>query len=161
MAAKPGKYHVENAEEIEKQFAVKAVEHARTVRVSVYLFSFCPRNLLEMPDGGEREHSASHQDRRGDIRAFCERVSGLRVKGGKMAEIHDGVREQGLADVDDYNFGTLLRTDSYGEYEEKTTIFGKKEVGVLAMANPCFSTHSKLHAINMGSMTGSMRHKTD
>lgn len=121
MAAKPGKYHVENAEEIEKQFAVKAVEHAQTYWKCLTGARGSTLRLTRIDEEIYEHFVREFQDY-----ASKESVRLIDENKIKSPENREKWRKFMMAyenKVDDYNFGTLLRTDSYGEYEEKTTIF--------------------------------------
>lgn len=47
-------------------------------------------------------------------------------------------RLSGCVQIEDYNFGTLLRTDAKAEYGEKTTIFGQHILTPLGWGNKGF-----------------------
>ncbi|EMR08624.1 hypothetical protein PNEG_03101 [Pneumocystis murina B123] len=121
MTSKSEKYLIENVEDIEKQFAVKAVEHAQ-----VYW------KLLTRTKGSTlRLTRVDHEIYNHFIREFQEYASKESVSlidENKIKSSENKARWRKFMmiyenKIEDYNFGTLLRIDSHGEYEEKTTIF--------------------------------------
>lgn len=111
----------ENLEEIEKQFAVKAVIHAQTYW-----------NILR-----QRRGSALRLTKHDDAiyahlqSSFPEFSAQLPIDEDAMKSTHGKkiwrefmMKYENL--INDYNFGTLLRRDAKDEYEEKTTIFAPR-----------------------------------
>lgn len=110
----------ENLEDIEKQFAVKAVHQAETywnllekipgskLKLSKYDDDIYDQLMLDFPEFRVPSF-AKHVDEewlkskvgKDRWRPFCEKFN----------------------HIEDYNFGTLLRTDSSAEYGQDTTIF--------------------------------------
>lgn len=112
----------DNLEEIEKQFAVKAVVHAQTYWAILEKrkgseFKLTPKQdeiydeLIEaFPEFLEEEDFAKHIDE--------DRMKS--VEGKKRWRDFMNKYEK---TVNDYNFGTLLRADPTKEYSEENTIF--------------------------------------
>ncbi|KAG7445255.1 DUF757-domain-containing protein [Guyanagaster necrorhizus] len=123
MAGKFDPQNAQNLIEIEKQFAVKAVEQAQTYWK--LLEKVPPRQLrLTKLDDEIFEHT---------LKAFPEMASEPYDKLTKLDE--DWMKsEEGKGrwrafmqtyekKVKDYNFGSLIRTDAREEYGERNTIF--------------------------------------
>lgn len=113
----------QNAVEIEKQFAVKAVEHAQTYWN--LLEKVPPRNLkLTKLDDEIFEHTmAEFPELAEDSYA---KVTKLDEDWMKSTEGKDRWRkfiQSYEKKIKDYNFGSLIRTDARDEYGEKNTIF--------------------------------------
>ncbi|CAN6621135.1 hypothetical protein TRVA0_008S01816 [Trichomonascus vanleenenianus] len=112
----------ENLEDIEKQFAVKAVLHAQTYwRL---LETNDPSSLRLTPYDDEiYDHLVK------DFPEFEKEPSKAEVVDeDEMKSHHNKPRWRSFMNeyekkIDDFNFGTLLRTSAQGEYEEKNTIF--------------------------------------
>ncbi|KIM62941.1 hypothetical protein SCLCIDRAFT_1214743, partial [Scleroderma citrinum Foug A] len=113
----------ENLADIEKQFAVKAVEHAQTYWA--LLEKVPPRQLkLSKLDDEIYDHVISE---------FPELVENEHEKLIKLDEdwlkSEDGKKRWRAfinayeKKVKDFNFGSLIRTDARGEYSESNTIF--------------------------------------
>ncbi|EPT01963.1 hypothetical protein FOMPIDRAFT_141787 [Fomitopsis schrenkii] len=124
--AAPAKFDPNNAQnlvEIEKQFAVKAVEHAQTYWN--LLEKVPPRDLkLTKIDDEIFEHTMSDFPELKDsdhakITVLDEEW--MKSKDGKerWRKFIQSYEEK----VKDYNFGSLIRTDAREEYGEKNTIF--------------------------------------
>ncbi|KAH9834837.1 DUF757-domain-containing protein [Rhodofomes roseus] len=125
MAA-PGKFDPNNAQnlvEIEKQFAVKAVEHAQTYWNILEKVS--PRELkLTKIDDEIFEHTITDfpelkEDNYAKLTVLDEEW--MKSKDGK--ERWRKFIETYEKKVKDYNFGSLIRTDAREEYGERNTIF--------------------------------------
>ncbi|WPK24470.1 hypothetical protein PUMCH_001744 [Australozyma saopauloensis] len=120
MATQFDAENADNLEDIEKQFAVKAVVQAETywnliskVKASSFKLTVHDDDIYEalledFPEFKEKEKVAViNEDEmksaagKARWRAFCEKFK----------------------EIDDYNFGTLLRTRADGEYSEENTIF--------------------------------------
>lgn len=113
----------QNLAEIEKQFAVKAVEHAQTYWN--LLEKVNPRDLkLTKQDDEIFEHF-----KRDFPELFVEPYDKIRKLDEDMMKSKDGKErwrkfiESYKDTIKDYNFGSLIRTDSHGEYSETNTIF--------------------------------------
>lgn len=112
---------VENLEDFEKQFAVKAVEQCQTYW-----------SLLEKIPGSKLKLTQIDDDIQAHVlEAFPEFKDKENVKvvdedKMKSPEGKEAWRKFCMVyekSVPDYNFGTLLRLDSSGEYDEKNTMF--------------------------------------
>lgn len=120
MATKFDAEKAENLEDIEKQFAVKAVKQAETywklisqIKASSFkltkhdddIFETLLRDFPEFKDPKNvaviSEEEMKSPQGKSRWRDFCEKFN----------------------EIDDYNFGTLLRTDASKEYSETNTIF--------------------------------------
>ncbi|KAJ7075420.1 DUF757-domain-containing protein [Mycena belliarum] len=115
--------NAQNLIEIEKQFAVKAVEQAQTYW-----------NLIEKVDPKELRLTKIDDEIYEDtLKTFPElaedghaKLTKLDEEGMKSAEGKERWRvfiESYKKKVKDYNFGSLIRTDAREEYGEKNTIF--------------------------------------
>ncbi|CCH58392.1 hypothetical protein TBLA_0A05990 [Henningerozyma blattae CBS 6284] len=111
----------DNLEDIEKQFAVAAVEQAETYWS---LLSKVPGSKLRLTPIDDKiyntfiEHFPEYKDVE-KIKSFKEedlKSKAAKDKWRKFCELFE-------EEVEDYNFGTLLRTDSSEEYGQFTTIF--------------------------------------
>lgn len=112
----------ENLEDIEKQFAVKAVIHAQTYW-----------NILSKRKGSElRLTSRDDEIYNHLLTAFPEFETnpeyGKIINENEMKSVEGKKRWREFMNtyertVDDFNFGTLLRADSSKEYSEENTIF--------------------------------------
>ncbi|PRT56800.1 Protein PBDC1 [Wickerhamiella sorbophila] len=112
----------ENLEDIEKQFAVKAVEQAQTYWG---LLEKVPGSKLKLTSDDDviydhllREFPEFHE---GGIWSKVIDEDMMKTKSGKerwrnFCNVYEKI-------IDDYNFGTLLRLDPAGEYNEKNTMF--------------------------------------
>lgn len=120
MATKFDAEKAENLEDIEKQFAVKAVKQAETywnlisqIKASSFKLTKHDDDIFEtllkdFPEFKEPKNVAvileeemKSPEGKSRWRDFCEKFN----------------------EIDDYNFGTLLRTDASKEYSETNTIF--------------------------------------
>lgn len=111
----------ENLEEIEKQFAVIAVEQADTYWKLLSSIKGSKLRLTKYDDeiyDAFMEQFPEYRDIN-RIKAFNEEE--LKSKDGK--ERWRKFCSKFEKTVEDFNFGTLLRTDSSAEYEQDTTIF--------------------------------------
>jgi len=125
-AAVPQKFDPQNAQnliEIEKQFAVKAVEQAQTYW-----------NLLEKVEPKDLRLTKIDDEIYDDVMATFPELA--EAPHGKLIRIDedwmksaDGKKrwrelcERYKDKVKDYNFGSLIRTDAEDEYGERNTIF--------------------------------------
>lgn len=120
MATKFDAENADNLEDIEKQFAVKAVVQAETYwnlisKIKASSFKLTQHDddiyetlLEDFPEFKDKEKVAViNEDEmksaagKARWRTFCEKFK----------------------EIDDYNFGTLLRTRADGEYSQENTIF--------------------------------------
>ncbi|KAI8623230.1 DUF757-domain-containing protein [Xylariaceae sp. FL1651] len=117
----PANFDAENAdnlEDIEKQFAVKAVQHLETYWAILQKVKGSSLRLTRMDDD-------IHQHLKTDFPDFDPAATinedELKSKTGK-----EKWRNFMMAydkKIEDYNFGTMLRTSPKSEYEQDTTIF--------------------------------------
>ncbi|KAG4444372.1 hypothetical protein IFR05_000137 [Cadophora sp. M221] len=121
MAAAPANFDPEtadNLEDIEKQFAVKVVQH-----MSTYW------SILEKVRGSTLRLTKLDEDIYTHLKAdFPEFDPAAPIDEDEMKSKTGKERWRKFLmayekKVDDYNFGTMLRADAKGEYEEKETIF--------------------------------------
>jgi len=123
MATKFDPNTAQNAVEIEKQFAVKAVEHAQTywnllekippreLKLTKFDDEIFDHTMAEFPELNEEPH---------------EKVTKLDEDWMKSPEGKERWRKFIASyekKVKDYNFGSLIRTDARDEYGERNTIF--------------------------------------
>ncbi|GAP84431.1 putative DUF757 domain-containing protein [Rosellinia necatrix] len=110
--------NADNLEDIEKQFAVKAVQHLETYWAILQKVKGSALRLTRI-DNDILEHL------RTDFPEFDPAVTinedEMKSKAGK--ERWRKFMEAYEKKVDDYNFGTMLRTSPKVEYEQNTTIF--------------------------------------
>ncbi|KAF8541000.1 duf757 domain-containing protein [Trichophaea hybrida] len=110
-----------NLEDMEKQFAVKAVIHAQTYW-----------NILQRRRGSELRLTKLDDEIIEHLyKVFLDfdpskelNEDEMKSKEGK-AKWRDFMMTYEKT-IDDYNFGTLLRRDSKADYEEKTTMFAPR-----------------------------------
>ncbi|KAI0922806.1 hypothetical protein AcW1_002631 [Taiwanofungus camphoratus] len=123
MSGKFDPNNAQNLAEIEKQFAVKAVEHAQTYWNILEKVS--PRNLrLTKLDDEIFEHAKSEFPEL--FENDYEKLVTLDEDWMKSASGKDRWRnfiQSYEKKVKDYNFGSLIRTDARKEYMELNTIF--------------------------------------
>ncbi|KXS19754.1 DUF757-domain-containing protein [Gonapodya prolifera JEL478] len=107
----------ENSPEIEKQWAVKAVHHAETYMK--LLKALPPRKMKFTPIDDE-----IYQDFTKSFPAFPVSLIALDLLKTEAAKAkwRDFINRYEKK-VQDFNFGTLLRIDSTGDYEEENTTF--------------------------------------
>lgn len=115
----------ENLEAIEQQFAVKAVMQAETYW-----------NFLNMRKGSDLRISAYDDEIYDEfVAAFPEYVEDPErarlLDENRMKSVQGKKRWREFMNkyenkIDDFNFGTLLRLDANGEYDEKNTMFSVK-----------------------------------
>ncbi|RPA92582.1 DUF757-domain-containing protein [Choiromyces venosus 120613-1] len=118
----PGDFKAEeaqNLQDIEKQFAVKAVIHAQTYW-----------SILERRAGTDLRLTRMDQE------IYDHLLQAFPDFDPKKPLVEDEMKSESGKEkwrnflmkyekkVEDYNFGTLLRTDAKAEYEKDTTIFG-------------------------------------
>lgn len=111
----------ENLEDIEKQFAVKAVIHAQTYW-----------NILSTRKGSELRLTQRDDEIYDHLLSafpeFADHSYGKVINEDEMKSVEGKKRWRAFMNtyektVDDFNFGTLLRADSSKEYSEENTIF--------------------------------------
>ncbi|KAH7413094.1 putative polysaccharide biosynthesis protein [Cadophora sp. MPI-SDFR-AT-0126] len=121
MAAAPANFDPEtadNLEDIEKQFAVKVVQH-----MSTYW------SILEKVRGSTLRLTKLDDEIYTHLKTdFPEFDPAAKIDEDEMKSKTGKERWRKFLmtyekKVDDYNFGTMLRADAKGEYEEKDTIF--------------------------------------
>lgn len=115
----------ENLEDIEKQFAVKAVTHAETYW-----------NLLSTRYGSDIQlspfDSEIYDDFVDSFPEYVEDTERARVLNEDEMKSPEGKKRwrefmnKYEKKIDDFNFGTLLRLDANGEYGEANTMFSVK-----------------------------------
>lgn len=112
--------NAENLEDIEKQFAVKAVMQAETY---FSLLEKIPGSKLKLTQHDDDIHEEF-------LKAFPEyatpeAVAEINEEDMKSKSGKERWREfcEKFNEVEDYNFGTLLRTRSKDEYTQEGTIF--------------------------------------
>ncbi|WPG97251.1 Hypothetical protein R9X50_00002300 [Acrodontium crateriforme] len=111
----------DNFEEIEKQFAVKAVEHMLTYWSILEKMPGSKLRLTKFDDDILAHFNREFPDF--DLKATIDEDE-MKSKAGKekwRGFIQE--YEKGEKKVEDYNFGTMLRASAAGEYSEKETIF--------------------------------------
>ncbi|KAH0610297.1 uncharacterized protein H6S33_011824 [Morchella sextelata] len=108
----------ENLEDIEKQFAVKAVMHAQTYW-----------SILETREGSNLRLTRFDDDIYAHLMEVFPDFDASKALDEDEMKSKEGKEKwrsfmmKYEKTVDDYNFGTLLRTDAKAEYEKDTTIF--------------------------------------
>lgn len=112
--------NADNLEDIEKQFAVKAVHQAETywtlltkipgskIKLTKYDDEIYDKLLEEFPEFKDPDYARSIDE---------EKMKSPEGK-AKWRKFCDSFNK-----IEDYNFGTLLRTSSSDEYGQETTIF--------------------------------------
>ncbi|KAL9128854.1 MAG: hypothetical protein Q9217_002543 [Psora testacea] len=116
--------HAENFEDMEKQFAVKCVQH-----MSTYW------SILEKMPGSKLRLTKIDDEIYGHFRREfpdmdpAETIDEDKMKGKEGKERWRNFMMQYEKKVEDYNFGTMLRSNPKFEYGEKETIFGPYETG--------------------------------
>ncbi|KAJ3488133.1 hypothetical protein NLI96_g3066 [Meripilus lineatus] len=123
MAKKFDPNTAQNAVEIEKQFAVKAVEHAQTYW---NLLEKVPPKQLRLTKLDDEIFEHTMRDFPELNEEPYEKITKLDEDWMKSPEGKERWRKFIQAyekKVTDYNFGSLIRTDSRDEYGERNTIF--------------------------------------
>lgn len=110
----------DNLEDIEKQFAVKAVHQAETYWT---LLTKIPGSKLQLTKFDEDIYAKLLEDfPEFKDPTYCKKISEEEMKSpeGKIKW-----REfcEAFNTIEDYNFGTLLRVDASDEYGQETTVF--------------------------------------
>ncbi|KZT11818.1 DUF757-domain-containing protein [Laetiporus sulphureus 93-53] len=123
MSTKFDPNNAQNLVEIEKQFAVKAVEHAQTYWN--LLEKVPPKELrLTKLDDEIFEHTMKDfPELAEDNYAKLVKLDEEWMKSPEGKERWRQFIQQYEKKVKDYNFGSLIRTDAREEYGEKSTIF--------------------------------------
>ncbi|KID63922.1 DUF757 domain-containing protein, partial [Metarhizium hybridum] len=119
----PANFNAEDAgnmEDMEKQFAVKVVQHMQTYWSILEKVKGSTLRLTKMDD-----EIYSHLKE-----AFPEFDAAATVDEDEMKSKDGKERWRNFMmayekKVDDYNFGTMVRNNAKAEYEENTTIFGE------------------------------------
>ncbi|KAK9472667.1 putative polysaccharide biosynthesis protein [Dipodascopsis tothii] len=113
--------NADNLEDIEKQFAVKAVMHAQTywtmmekMRGSAMHFTREDDEIYETFVAEFPEYNSADA---------VDKINEDEMKSAKGKERWRKFMNQFEKRVHDFNFGTLLRTAARAEYQEDTTIF--------------------------------------
>ncbi|KAI0204359.1 DUF757-domain-containing protein [Astrocystis sublimbata] len=117
----PGNFDAENAdnlEDIEKQFAVKAVQHLETYWAILKKVKGSALRLTKMDDAIIEHLNTDFPDF--DPSAPIDENE-MKNKAGKerWRKFMTAYEKK----IDDYNFGTMLRTSPKVEYDQDTTIF--------------------------------------
>ncbi|KAG9123977.1 hypothetical protein FRC07_013302 [Ceratobasidium sp. 392] len=116
------KFDAENAEnllEIEQQFAVKAVEHAQTYWQLIEAVPPTRLKLTKLDDDIYNDFMEQFPEYNADhsmIRVIDEDI--LKSKENKL-RWNKFMNSQ----VQEHNFGALVRKDANGEYDEQNTVF--------------------------------------
>lgn len=118
--------HAENSEDIEKQFAVKAVQQMTTYWNILEKMRGSTLRLTKMDDEIYVHFKKEFPD--WDPKATINEDE-MKSKAGK--EKWRNFISEYEKKVEDYNFGTMLRNSPRAEYDEKDTIFGAWQEVVL------------------------------
>ncbi|KAK3062943.1 hypothetical protein LTS18_003061 [Coniosporium uncinatum] len=110
--------HADNFEDIEKQFAVKAVQHMLTYWAILEKMPGSKLRLTKIDDE-IYQHFRDEFKELGDGATLNE--DDMKSKEGK--EKWRNFVNKYDKKIEDFNFGTMLRSNAKDEYEEKTTIF--------------------------------------
>lgn len=120
MSKKFDAEEADNLEDIEKQFAVKAVVQADTYWT---LLSKIPGSKLKLTQHDDEIFTAFLED----FPEFKEPKNVAVVDESEMKSVSGKARWRTFCEkfkeIDDYNFGTLLRTRADDEYTQENTIF--------------------------------------
>ncbi|KAG8798748.1 hypothetical protein FRC16_006600 [Serendipita sp. 398] len=122
MSTKFDPNNAQNLVEIEKQFAVKAVEHAQTYW---NLLEAVPPSSLKLTRLDDEIHEHFSQD----FPELIENPQKIKMLDEEWMKDPTGKERWRKfisayeKRVDDYNFGSLIRTNSSGEYSETNSIF--------------------------------------
>ncbi|GEQ70954.1 hypothetical protein JCM33374_g4635 [Metschnikowia sp. JCM 33374] len=110
----------DNLEDIEKQFAVKAVVQAETYWG---LISKVKASALKLTQHDDDIFNALLED----FPEFKEKANVAEISENDMKSPQGKTRWRNFCEkfkeIDDYNFGTLLRTKANDEYSQENTIF--------------------------------------
>ncbi|OBA22992.1 DUF757-domain-containing protein [Metschnikowia bicuspidata var. bicuspidata NRRL YB-4993] len=110
----------DNLEDIEKQFAVKAVVQAETYWG---LISKVKASALKLTQHDDDIFEALMED----FPEFKEKANVAQISENEMKSPQGKTRWRNFCEkfkeIDDYNFGTLLRTKASDEYSQENTIF--------------------------------------
>ncbi|KAG5437238.1 hypothetical protein PCANB_001030 [Pneumocystis canis] len=124
MASKISENNMENLEDIEKQFAVKVVQDAQEYWNMLTKIKGSTLQLTKIDDEIYNHFITTFPEY-----ASAESVSLINEDKIKSPEGKIKWRDFMMSyedKINDFNFGTLLRTDASKEYEEKNTIFVPK-----------------------------------
>ncbi|KAJ5892639.1 Protein PBDC1 [Penicillium tannophilum] len=111
--------HPENLDDMEKQFAVKAVEHLMTYWSILEKVKGSQLRLTKMDD--EIYESFTKEFPEFDPAGTLNEDE-MKSKAGK--EKWRNWINQFEKKIDDFNFGTIVRTRADAEYDQDTTVFG-------------------------------------
>ncbi|KAJ5480716.1 Protein PBDC1 [Penicillium diatomitis] len=109
----------ENLEDMEKQFAVKAVEHLMTYWAILEKVKGSQLRLTKMDDEIHESFMAEFPDF--DPAATVDEDE-MKSKAGK--EKWRNWINKFDKKIEDFNFGTIIRTRADAEYDQDTTVFG-------------------------------------
>ncbi|KAL2216771.1 putative polysaccharide biosynthesis protein [Thermoascus aurantiacus ATCC 26904] len=111
----------ENLEDIEKQFAVKAVEHLETYWSILQKTPGSKLRLTKIDDEIYEHFKKEFPD-------FdpAETIDEDKMKSKEGKEKWRNFMNQYEKKIKDYNFGTIIRTNPKFEYDQHTTIFGMR-----------------------------------
>ncbi|KAK9893981.1 DUF757-domain-containing protein [Cystobasidium minutum MCA 4210] len=110
-----------NNEEIEKQFAVACMDHAEAYWK--LLTSIKPGSLKLTPHDDKLSADFLHHFPEFDDNARLSKVTDDDLKTAAAKHKWRTFMKEWEKDVEDYNFGTLLRSDCTDEYTESNSIF--------------------------------------
>ncbi|KAJ5222394.1 Protein PBDC1 [Penicillium citrinum] len=111
--------NAENFEDMEKQFAVKAVEHLMTYWAILEKVKGSQLRLTKMDD---EIHESFKKEFPDFDPAATINEDDMKSKAGK--EKWRNWVNQFEKKIEDFNFGTIIRTRADAEYDQDTTIFG-------------------------------------
>ncbi|KAL2013349.1 hypothetical protein VTN00DRAFT_874 [Thermoascus crustaceus] len=111
----------ENLEDIEKQFAVKAVQHLETYWSILQKIPGSRLRLTKMDDEIYEHFKKEFPD-------FdpAETIDEDKMKSKEGKEKWRNFMNQYEKKINDFNFGTIIRTNPKFEYDQNTTIFGMR-----------------------------------
>ncbi|KAF7329644.1 Duf757 domain-containing protein [Mycena kentingensis (nom. inval.)] len=113
----------ENHIDIEKQFAVKAVEQAQTYWNLIEKVAPSELKLTKLDDEIFEDTLATFPELAENDHARLTKLDEDWMKSAEGKERWRAFIERYKKKVKDYNFGSLIRTDAREEYGEKNTIF--------------------------------------
>lgn len=113
--------HPDNLEDIEKQFAVKAVQHMITYWSLLEAIPAAKLKLTQFDDEIVEEFFKAFPEFNSKEKLEVLNEDELKTKEAKERwRAYIKLFEE---KIDDFNFGTMLRKDSKGEYSEDNSIF--------------------------------------
>ncbi|GBE89781.1 Protein PBDC1 homolog [Sparassis crispa] len=113
----------QNLVEIEKQFAVKAVEHAQTYWNLLEKVDPCNLRLTKLDDEIFEHIKSEFPELAEEPYDTVLKIDEEWMKSAEGKERWRKFMQAYEKKVQDYNFGSLIRTDARGEYDEKNTMF--------------------------------------